>query len=67
MNSLPKKCKLAEQCKKCGSQSVVKNGLVRHKQRYKCKHCGYNFTIRDAIEKVKPEAKALAMLLYGSG
>jgi transposase-like protein len=67
MDSSTKKCKLTEKCKKCGSQSIVKNGIVRQKQRYKCKDCSYNFTIGDAREKVSLEAKALAMLLYGSG
>jgi transposase-like protein len=67
MDSSTKKCKLTEKCKKCGSQSIVKNGRVRQKQRYKCKDCSYNFTIGDAREKVSIEAKALAVLLYGSG
>jgi transposase-like protein len=57
---------LSNKCKKCSSQNIVKNGIVRQKQRYKCKNCGYNFTIGDAREKVRPEAKALAILLYGS-
>ena len=54
-------------CKKCGSDHKVKNGLVRKKQRYKCNDCGCNYTLGDARGKVKPEAKALAVLLYGSG
>lgn len=54
-------------CKKCGSSHKVKNGLVRNKQRYKCTDCGYNYTLGDTRGKVKAEAKALAVLLYGSG
>jgi len=34
-------------CKNCKSESVVKNGFVRGKQRYHCKECGYNFVEGD--------------------
>jgi len=45
----------------------MKNGKIREKQRYKCRECGYNFVIGDEREKVKPEGKALAVLLYSTG
>jgi hypothetical protein len=45
----------------------VKSGYVRDTQRYKCKDCGCNFKIGDNRGKISPQAKALAMLLYGSG
>ena len=54
-------------CKNCISVYCTKNGIVRNKQRYKCKTCGYNFVIGDCREKVPPEAKALAILLYSTG
>jgi len=54
-------------CKKCGSTSTVKNGKVRFKQRYKCKLCHFNFVVGDQREKISPEGKALAILLYGRG
>lgn len=53
-------------CKRCCSTEIVKNGSVRNKQRYKCKDCGYNFVEGDNRGKIKPEAKALAVLLYSS-
>lgn len=31
-------------CKRCGSEEHTKNGLMRGKQRYRCKACGLNFT-----------------------
>jgi transposase-like protein len=34
-------------CKNCGSCNVVKSGMVRGKQRYKCKDCIFNFVIGD--------------------
>ena len=53
-------------CKRCGSDEHVKNGLMRNKQRYRCKACGLNFT--DTPARGKPLAmKATAVLLYVSG
>ncbi|MCL2142360.1 MAG: hypothetical protein FWH46_05780 [Methanimicrococcus sp.] len=34
-------------CKNCNSRGAVKNGIVRGKQRYKCKMCAYNFVEDD--------------------
>src|SRR4051794_16144564 len=53
-------------CKRCGSEEQVKNGLMRSKQRYRCKACGLNFT--DTPARGKPLAlKAAAVLLSVSG
>src|SRR5829696_1554134 len=53
-------------CKRCGSEEHVKNGLMRNKQRYRCKDCGLNFT--DTPPRGKPLAlKVAAVLLYVSG
>ena len=53
-------------CKRCGSAKHVKNGLMRTKQRYRCKACGLNFT--DTPARGKPLAlKVAAVLLYVSG
>ena len=35
------------ECPKCQSTDIVKNGIVRGTQRYKCKHCRYNFVLTD--------------------
>ena len=53
-------------CKGCGSEEHVKNGLMRGKQRYRCRACGLNFT--DTPRRGMPLAvKAAAVLLYVSG
>ena len=53
-------------CKGCGSEEHVKNGLMRGKQRYRCRACGPNFT--DTPPRGMPLAvKAAAVLLYVSG
>ena len=52
-------------CKNCSKDTIVKNGIVRNKQRYKCKSCGYNFTLGDDRTSEKIVAlKALVVLLY---
>ena len=53
-------------CKRCGSEEHVRNGLMRGKQRYRCKGCGLNFT--DTPPRGMPPAmKVTAVLLYLSG
>ena len=53
-------------CKRCGGEKHVRNGLMRGKQRYRCKACGLNFT--DTPPRGMPLAmKVAAVLLYLSG
>ena len=53
-------------CKRCGAEEHVKNGLMRGKQRYRCKVCGLNFT--GTPPRGMPLAmKVTAVLLYVSG
>ena len=53
-------------CKRCGGEEHVRNGLMRGKQRYRCKACGLNFT--DTPPRGMPLAmKVTAVLLYLSG
>src|SRR3954462_5704408 len=55
--------------KGCGSGEHVKNGLMRGKQRYRCKACGLNFTgtpprgmpLRVKAEAVLPYLSGLSM------
>ena len=57
---------MALRCKGCGSEEQVKNGLMRGKQRYRCRGCGLNFT--DTPPRGMPlRLKATAVLLYVSG
>jgi transposase-like protein len=44
-------------CKNFKSEQVVKNGIVRGKQRYKCKECGYNFVESDGRTNDKDSCK----------
>src|SRR5918912_1766104 len=57
---------MALRCKRWGSAEQVNNGLMRGKQRYRCKACGMNFT--DTPARGLPLAlKVTAVLLYVSG
>jgi len=52
-------------CKQCGAASMVKNGVVAGKQRYRCKSCGYNFREGDnRTNSIVAAKKALCVLLY---
>ena len=52
-------------CKKCESEQMVKNGIIKGKQRYLCKDCGYNFRQGDNRTNERIAAKkALCVLLY---
>ena len=56
------------ECKNCKSENTTKNGIVRAKQRYKCKDCGYNFVIGHAHHSPQKKAKkAMAVMLYSLG
>jgi transposase len=55
-------------CKKCQSERTVKSGIVRGKQRYQCKDCGYNFVLGDGRTNERVAAKkAMCVLLYSLG
>ena len=60
-----------ENCKKCASKNVYKNGKVRGKQRYKCKACGLNFTLGDKrnlrAKNIKIKELAIQLYLLGLG
>jgi transposase-like protein len=55
---------MEQECKKCGSDKRVKNGVVRGLQRYKCKRCGCNYTFTKR-PGVHPALRAFAVVLYG--
>ncbi|WP_420841497.1 IS1/IS1595 family N-terminal zinc-binding domain-containing protein [Francisella opportunistica] len=34
-------------CKHYNCQEIHRNGIIRNKQRYKCKSCSYNFVLNE--------------------
>ena len=54
-------------CPKCQSTEKVKSGIVKDKQRYKCKSCSYNYTV-EIKSTAKPKSiKKDALHLYLEG
>ena len=45
-------------CPKCYGRECTKNGIVKNKQRYRCKRCKYNFT-RSTCWKYSDEIRQL--------
>ncbi|OAV66930.1 Transposase [Bacteroidales bacterium Barb6XT] len=56
-------------CPKCSSEKKLKSGFAKGRQRYKCKDCGYNYTV-ELKPATKPDSikkQALRLYLEGSG
>jgi len=57
-----------ECCRFCGSERIVKNGVILNKQRYECKDCGRNPRKTDKREYTRDEKiKILKSYLNGVG
>lgn len=55
------------ECSKCKSIDRIKNGIVQGVQRYKCKACGYNYTVAFRRGTKPADQKRLALLMYLEG
>ena len=55
-------------CTRCKSERKTKDGIVGNRQRYKCKDCGYRYTIEDrSVAKNLLKRSALELYLEGLG
>ncbi|VAW16837.1 Transposase and inactivated derivatives [hydrothermal vent metagenome] len=54
-------------CSKCNSGEKVKNGILKGVQRYRCKKCGYNYTVEKRSGEYSKETKRKALQLYLEG
>lgn len=54
-------------CPKCTEQNLVKSGVINERQRYKCKNCGYFFTVAKVGKKVESYTVIKALQLYIEG
>lgn len=54
-------------CPNCQSDSIVKSGVVGNRQRYKCKKCGYHFTVNKLGKKIDDYYVNKALQLYLEG
>ncbi|MCB2410159.1 IS1/IS1595 family N-terminal zinc-binding domain-containing protein [Hymenobacter lucidus] len=54
-------------CPKCSSKDAAKSGVVGGRQRYKCKHCGYHFSVAKIGREVNTYYVVKALQLYLEG
>jgi len=54
-------------CPQCDSTHISRNGIVKEKQRYKCKDCGYNYTVEKMGKSIESHFVTKALQLYIEG
>jgi transposase-like protein len=54
-------------CPQCDSRIISKNGIIKERQRYKCKACGYNFTVDKIGKNIDSYYVIKALQLYIEG
>ena len=58
---------MIEKCPKCAGESFSKAGLIADKQRFKCKECGYHFTVSKDGKSIDAQTVKRALQLYLEG
>jgi len=56
-----------ESCPNCNSDKYIKSGVVNDRQRYKCKSCGYYFTVNKQGKQIDDYYVNKALQLYLEG
>ena len=54
-------------CPKCIASEKIKNGIIRGLQRYKCKSCGFNFSVERHSNEYPKSTRRKALQLYLEG
>ena len=54
-------------CPKCHSTEFVKSGIIKERQRFKCKSCNYYFTVQKLGKRIEGEYVIKALQLYLEG
>ena len=54
-------------CPKCNSKNFVKSGIIKERQRFKCKSCNYYFTVQKLGKRIEGEYVIKALQLYLEG
>lgn len=54
-------------CPNCNSDNFIKSGIVNKRQRYKCKSCGYFFSVNKIGKKIDDYYVNKALQLYLEG
>ncbi len=56
-----------ESCPNCNSSEYIKSGIVNNRQRFKCKSCGYFFSVNKIGKKIDDYYVNKALQLYLEG
>ena len=56
-----------QECPRCKSQQFIKSGIVKERQRYKCKDCAYHYTVSQKSDTSNQSQRRLALTLYLEG
>ncbi len=56
-----------QECPRCKSQNFIKSGVVKERQRYKCKECAYHYSVIQKSDTSKESERRLALTLYLEG
>ncbi len=54
-------------CPRCNAERVIKSGVVKDRQRYRCKKCGYYFTVNKLGKQIDNYYVIKALQLYIEG
>lgn len=54
-------------CPRCQSEEIVKSGIVKNRQRFRCKSCAYNFTVPKMGKEIDSYFVVKALQLYIEG
>ena len=54
-------------CPKCQSEQLVRSGVVKNRQRWKCKSCQYHFTVNKLGKRIDSYYVIKALQLYIEG
>ncbi|MBO0358970.1 IS1 family transposase [Hymenobacter sp. BT186] len=54
-------------CPKCETKDATKSGIVGGRQRYKCKNCGYHFSVAKVGKEINSYYVIKALQLYVEG
>ena len=54
-------------CPDCESSKTIKSGVIKERQRYRCKQCGYHFTVQKKGKQIDTYYVIKALQLYLEG
>ncbi|MDX2306109.1 MAG: hypothetical protein NW226_25080 [Microscillaceae bacterium] len=54
-------------CPKCQGENIVKSGIIKDRQRFKCKKCGYFFTVNKLGKEIDSYYVIKALQLHIEG